>query len=860
MDDFQPAHAPFKQAQWCRGAVRAFLCWAVTLGAVRGSKADTRATDEDYPRKIQPLLNQYCYDCHGDGSSKGGVSFDDLSEAALHQNNELWWKVLKNVRAGIMPPHKSDPLPTLEAQQLVSWIKYRAMGIDPANPDPGRVTLRRLNRVEYRNTIRDLMGIEFNTTEEFPPDDTGYGFDTIGDVLSVSPLLLEKYMQAAEKIVLLAVPKTAKRVAETSIPGKQIPTTQGSGNGEHLSFYKAATLATTFKASDDGDYRVALSLKVNGGFDFDPARCNFVFKIDDAPQWKEELGWQEGKKYNLDFPVKWKAGPHRLTLELVPLTPVDKKTTFVDMQVISLDIQGPLDEHKWLPTKNHERFFSRKDAPQNPAEKRKYAAELLEAFATKAYRRPVDSGSVDRLASLAEAVYSQPDKTFEQGVAQGMVAILSSPRFLFRIEKPEPNSTAARYPLVDEYALASRLSYFLWSTMPDAELFDLAAKGELRKNLDAQVKRMIADPRGSALIENFTGQWLQARDVDGISIDARAVLARDKGQEKELQREFEEFRAKRAALEAEAQKTGDRSKLAALKRPRIFTDPAVQLDGPLRQAMRLEPEMVFAAIVKEDRSLAELLDSDYTFLNERLAKHYGIPGVTGPEMRRVTLPKESPRGGLLTMGSVLVVTSNPTRTSPVKRGQFVLDNLLGMPTPPPPADVPALEETEKNFKGHEPTVREALATHRDSALCRSCHARMDPLGFALENFNALGSWRVAERGQPIDASGQLLTGESFTDIRQLKRILRKDHVEDFYRCLTEKLLTYALGRGIEDYDVEAVDRIVEQLKQNDGRFSALLTGVIDSVPFQERRSSASATTRPVVRPVLEQRTHLQVDP
>jgi hypothetical protein len=432
-----------------------------------------------------------------------------------------------------------------------------------------------------------------------------------------------------------------------------------------------------------------------------------------------------------------------------------------------------------------------------------------------------------------------------------MVAVLSSPRFLFRVEESAPGRGGEPYSPVDEYALASRLSYFLWSTMPDEELLALAARGELRKNLAAQTKRLIDDPRSRAFIDNFTGQWLQARDVEGISIDARLVLARDTGEERQQQKELEQFRARIAELQALQAKQAELAAAGAqvqgpplppgfpprqFNRPRRFRQPAVELDGPLRQAMRLEPEMMFADIVHHDRSVAELLDSDSTYLNERLAKHYGVSGVSGNDMRRVTLPKDSPRGGLITMGSVLVVTSNPTRTSPVKRGQFILENILGMPTPPPPADVPALEESEKNVGDHEPTVREALQIHRDQALCRSCHARMDPLGFSLENFNAMGMWREKERGQKIDASGQLITGESFQDVRDLKHILLEKHRTDFYRCLTEKVLTYALGRGLEYYDVETVDRIVDRLEKNDGRFSSLLSGVIESAPFQERRN------------------------
>ena len=588
----------------------------------RASGAEIKAATH-FRKNIQPILTKYCYDCHGDGMDKGNVAFDELkSDEELLGKRDLWWAVLKNLRAGLMPPAKKPRPPEKEKRRLEDWIKYEAFGIDPKNPDPGRVTLRRLNRVEYRNTIRDLMGIEFKAAEEFPPDDTGYGFDNIGDVLTVSPLLLEKYMQAAETIVA--------------------------------------------------------------------------------------------------------------------------------------------------------------------------------------------------------------------------VAVLASPRFLFRVEDSEANNPVKTQPLVDEYALASRLSYFLWSTMPDEELFRLAERGELRKNLASQVKRMLADSRSQELIENFTGQWLQVRDVEGIDINSRAVLGRENGEEKDAQesrRRFQELQAK-SNLTPEEERERDR---LIEQRRRRFSRPTIELDGPLRRAMRQETEMYFGHVVREDRSVLELIDGDYTFLNERLAKHYGIPDVKGSEMRRVTLSGDSPRGGLLTQGSVLVVTSNPTRTSPVKRGLFILDNIMGSPTAPPPADVPLLEEAEKQFKDREPTLREVLELHRGKPLCSSCHSRMDPLGLALENFNALGMWREKERAQPIQAAGQLITGESFDDIRDLKRILKSEHRSDFYRCLTEKLLTYALGRGLEYYDVESVDRIVARLEREDGRFSALLMGIVESAPFQKRRNLSTVT-------------------
>jgi hypothetical protein len=794
-----------------------------------------------FRKEIQPILTEYCYDCHGDGMDKGNVAFDALkSDEEILGKRDLWWAVLKNLRAGIMPPAKKPRPPENEQRRLEDWIKYEAFGIDPKDPDPGRVTIRRLNRVEYRNTIRDLMGIDFKTAEEFPPDDTGYGFDNIGDVLTVSPLLLEKYMQAAETIIAAAVPTVATVVKEGSIAGSEFHGPEGKGNGDRLTFYQQATVSHTHKADQAGAYRLVVEMEVSGQFDFDPGRCTVVFKVDDRELTKKEFGWQNNKRFRFEFDETWQPGEHPMAFELEPLTPVEQKVNSLDLRIVSVKVQGPLEKKYWVRTKNHERFFTREEPPESKAGRAQYARDVLSHFMRKAFRRPVDDKTVDRLVTIAEAAYSQPGKNFEQGIAHAMVAVLASPRFLFRVEESEPSRPVKSHPLVDEYALASRLSYFLWSTMPDDELFGLARRGELRKSLAAQVKRMLSDARSQELIENFTGQWLQVRDVEGIDINARAVLGRDNGEEKDMQesrRRFQELQAK-STLTAEEERERDR---LIEQRRRRFSRPTVELDGPLRRAMRQETELCFGHVVREDRSVLEFIESDYTFLNERLAKHYGIADVKGNEMRRVTLPGDSPRGGLLTQGSMLVVTSNPTRTSPVKRGLFILDNILGAPPAPPPADVPLLEEAEKQFKDRDPTLREVLDLHRNKPLCSSCHSRMDPLGLALENFNALGMWREKERGQPIDAAGKLITGELFESIRELKRTLRSEHRSDFYHCLTEKLLTYALGRGLEDYDVETVDRIVTRLEQENGRFSALLMGIVESAPFQKRRNVSAVT-------------------
>jgi hypothetical protein len=525
--------------------------------------------------------------------------------------------------------------------------------------------------------------------------------------------------------------------------------------------------------------------------------------------------------------------------EIHPVVPIEQKENSLDLRLAPVRIEGPTEREFWARPKNFARFFTR-DVPEDGVEKRKYAAEVLRRFATKAFRRPVADSTVTRLVEMAETTWKEKGKSFEDGIAQAMVPVLASPRFLFRVEGAEP--AAKGHPFVDEYALASRLSYFLWSTLPDDELFDLAQRGELRKNLAAQVKRMLADGRSTALIENFVGQWLQVRDVDGIDINARAVLTRDRGGEREMRETRKRFEELRNKVELTPEEQAEREALLQRFRNRFRNRPNIELDGELRRALRQESEMSFGYVVREDRSVRELIESDYTFLNERLAKHYGIsnvPGIgeiTGNEMRRVTLPPDSPRGGVLTQGSVLIVTSNPTRTSPVKRGLFILDNILGTPPPPPPPNIPNLEDSEKEFGDHEPTLRETLEVHRKAPLCSSCHNRMDPLGFALENFNALGMWRDKERGQAIDASGELITGEAFQSIRDVKHLIATKYHRGFYECLTEKLLIYALGRGLEYYDVQTVDEIVDRLEKADGRFSALLGGIVESAPFQKRRN------------------------
>lgn len=874
---------------------------SAALGLILTARAAENPAATEYHHQIEPLLSKYCYDCHGDGTRKGKVAFDEFtSDAELLAKTNLWLAALKNIRAGLMPPDDGPRPSAEEIKQLENWVKYQAFGIDPANPDPGRVTVRRLNRVEYHNTIRDLMGIDFNSEVEFPPDDTGHGFDNLGEVLTVSPLLLEKYLQAAEEIVDKAVPRVARVPAKLVVAARDFrrpdqaapeaptetpeenapPAAEREARRRDLNVRRGGKLANTFSLPRAGAYKLAFDANVRSSFDFDTGRANLVIAIDGTERHREEIVWG-GKPVHFETQQDWTAGAHEISVEVQPLpqlapnppdpppfrppelnevapvagvaaaasptaggavppadgapgaarpvgrpeaaaapggVPVEFRRPVVrsvDVRVSGAEVQGPLDEKFWVPPENYRRFFP-EDVPADLTARDAFAEKVLRDFATRAFRRPADNTKVAQLVALARSVYTEPGKRFEDGIARAIMGVLASPRFLFRIEEPVPEAKSARFAAVDEYSLASRLSYFLWSSMPDDQLFALARRGELRKQLPTEIVRMLKDPKSQAFVKNFPGQWLQARDIETVPINARAVLG------------LGNARGNRASK--------------------------VDLDGALRKMMRSETEMYFEYVMREDRSVLEFVDSDYTFLNGKLAAHYGIPGVQGENLHKVTLPADSPRGGMLTQGTVLAVTSNPTRTSPVKRGLFVLENILGTPPPPPPPNIPALEESQKSADGHELSLREALAVHRANALCSSCHARMDPLGFALENFNAMGMWRELDAKQRIDPAGELVTGEKFADIRQLKHVLANERRLDYYRCLTEKMLTYALGRGLDYYDTHTVDQIVERLEKNNGRFSALLNGIIESAPFQKQRNrnaTPEQVTQNLARPAAE---------
>ena len=742
----------------------------------------TPTEDPAFKQKIQPFVKKYCVGCHSGEKAKGGLALDVyMNEAHARKDRKNWAAVQHVIAAGEMPP-KNKPQPTkAEKQFVLDWIETSLTKVDcsPNVPkDPGRVTIRRLNRAEYNNTIRDLCAVDFKPADEFPADDVGYGFDNIGDVLSFQPILLEKYLAAADNILTTAINipvpvKTAKqeyrpqniivipRSAKSRNPANKIVfTSEGSGYLEKFNF------------PAEGDYVIrfrAWGTNVGGEFPKATVRVGRedvqMFRVDAAP----------GKAKVYEANVKLTAGERRVAVAFTNAFEDKQAKKSREFGLERIEIEGPFDP---VPPPDSASVKLLLVARPGPALKPRDAAEkVLANFARRAYRRPVTPAEVARLMKLYDLATKQGEP-FDKAIKLPMKAVLVSPHFLYRIEDDPKNPNDVR--TINDFEFATRLSYFLWSSMPDEELFALAAKGDLRKpgTLEAQVKRMLKDPKAKALSENFAGQWLQLRNL--------ATLAPDKG---------------------------------------YF--PA--WDDSLRTAMVREAESFFEYIVQNDRSVLEFLDADYTFVNDRLAKHYGLSGVSGSNFRKVTLPNGR-RGGVITMGSTLTVTSNPTRTSPVKRGKWVLENILGTPPPPPAPDVPELPPTGQ-LKG---TLRQQMEQHRANVNCAVCHDKLDPLGFGLENFDAIGGWRTKDNKQDIDSSGVLPGGEKFSGPAELRKVLL-GKADMFRRCLAEKLLTFSLGRGLEYYDKCALDAVVKAAKGDGDKFSALVLAVVRSDPFQKRK-------------------------
>jgi len=736
---------------------------------------------EEFP--IAPLLRTYCIDCHSGDAAESGIAIDQLLESPdLTADRRAWDKIAGMLRVQAMPPDEAERPSDEEYRQAFQWLSGELDVLDRRQPpDPGRVTVRRLNRAEYNNTVRDLFGIDIRPADAFPADDVGYGFDNIGDVLSLPPLLMEKYLDAAEQIVEVVLPLGPPEPANERIEAERFAIRNGGGpRGDVFAFPSVSTAGEEIAFPYTGDYviRVEAYGQQAGG---EPARM--VLKFDDRNIDEFTVEAESNEPQQFEHRRTIQRGAHRILVGFVndyyrPDDP-DPANRDRNLYVDYLEIEGPYEAQVPPPTELGQQVAAA--MPSSDDEWEASARRVLEPLVRRAYRRPATERDVERLLSIVDLAREQGD-SFTTAMQLAVQAILVSPHFLFRIERhPEPLDPRVIHP-ISPHELATRLSYFLWSSMPDDELLRLADDGMIREAdaLAHQVRRMLADPKSAALVENFAGQWLQLRDLENVTPD-----------------------------------------------PDRFPD----FNDALREAMRRESELFFAEVIREDRSILDLLDADFTYLNERLATHYGIEGVEGEQFRRVSL-SDANRGGVLTHGSVLTITSNPTRTSPVKRGKWVLENLLATRLPPPPPDVPELEEDEKAVTAA--SLRERMEQHREKASCAVCHAQMDPPGFGLENFNAIGAWRDSDGEFPIDASGQLADGTTFNGPAELKAVLRT-RSEDFCRCLAEKMLTYALGRGLENYDRRAVESIVQEVGEADHRFSSLVVAIVNSQPFQHRR-------------------------
>lgn len=746
------------------------------------------AGEVDFSRHVRPFFSAYCFECHSNTKKKADVNLERFESAPrMFEERNFWLGVRNMLEHREMPPDKSRQPAESERQTMVAYIDHELAKFDCSGPvNPGRVTIRRLNRAEYRNTIRDLIGVDFDPSADFPLDEVGYGFDNIGDVLSLSPLLLEKYLTAAERIVSQAIiARESDLIPRFRLDGDALKSLSGENvrreDGDEWGFWREGEAVAEYTLAKDGEYLFKIKSYGHQAANEPP---KLAVRVDGREVKVLEVHVVEGSPEVYEFRARLDSGRRKVSFAYLnnysstgnadPRLNGDR-----NVFVVSAELLGPMDGPPPSPPPAHLRLI-----PQRPqsGQEPKLAREYLAAFASRAFRRPAAGDEVERLARLVEMAVNE-GHSFEEGMQVAVAAVLVSPQFLFRWELDPGRTGTAENPArrLDDYELASRLSYFLWSSLPDDELRTLAAKGELRQPqvLEAQVRRMIQDPKSSGLVENFAGQWLQVRNFD------------------------------------------------ATPDPDLF--PA--FDEDLRKAMRTETMMFFEYVMREDRSLLEFVDSGYTFVNERLARHYGLAGVEGAQFRQVALKPENQRGGLLTHGSILTLTSNPTRTSPVNRGKWILEQILGAPPPPPPPNVPPLEEAPKGVD-LKASLRTRLEQHRNNPECATCHEKMDPIGFAFENFDATGAWRDKDGGHEIDPSGRLPDGRTFNGAQQLKDILRQD--DRFSRALAEKILTFALGRGLEYYDQCTVDSIVEQLKNNDHKFSSLILGVVHSAPFQMR--------------------------
>ncbi len=772
------------------------------LGSVTFLALAAAATPD--PAEFRPLLNTYCAGCHNERLKTAGLTLDKADLTNVPQGAEVWEKVIRKLRSGAMPP---AGLPHPDAATTAAFAASLEATLDRAaatQPNPGRPALHRLNRAEYANAIRDVLALDMDVASLLPPDDSSNGFDNIADSLGFSPSLLDRYLSAAAKIS-----ETAVGDPHISPGGDTYSTAGNNLQSEHVEGLPFGTrggllIRKTFPV--DATYTITAKLfRTNLGFMrglFSPHVV--IFTVDGHEVFRNTVGTPEDFKALLDNSVASdavdarlharvpiKAGPRVIGVTFIQKSEAERPVLLrpflasgdpidgdglptVDTGLIAgpYDVTGPGD------TPSRRKIFTCR--PEDPKAEAPCARAILSTLARSAWRRPVTDADIRPLMEFYQM--GRADGDFDAGIEFALRRMLASPSFIFRAERDPAGVAPGKAYRVSDLELASRLSFFLWSSVPDDRLIETARQGKLRNPavLNQEVRRMLADPKSDALVSNFAGQWLHLRNLKRVSPDPA---------------EFPDF------------------------------------DDTLRQAMQTETEMLFANVMRENRPVSEFLTADYTFINERLARHYGIPGIYGSQFRRVAVTDET-RKGLLGQASILTVTSYPNRTSPVQRGKWILENVLGTPPPPPPPNVPALKDNSAD-PAKQLTMRERMEQHRAVQPCSSCHKLFDPLGLAMENFDGTGAWRVKDGPAPIDSSSQLADGTTVQGPVGLRESLLR-HPEAFAGTLIEKLMTYATGRGLEYYDMPAVRTIARESAGDNYRFASLILGVVNSVPFQMR--------------------------
>ena len=769
------------------------------IGAAQSPTSSTSSTSST-------LIGAYCVGCHNQRTKTAGVMFDTMDLADVSKDAEAWEKAVRKLRGGLMPPPGARRPEPAAVDTFVSALERSLDAAAASRPNPGRVALHRLNRAEYANAIEDLLGIRIDASALLPKDDEADGFDNVASVLTVSPSFLDQYISAARVVTARALGNPSARPG--SITYRPVRGTDQAVRVEGLPLGTRGGLIVEHLFPADGDYKLNISgLAAAGYVRGMEYRHTLIVTIDGVKAFQASLGGAEdlkaidqqqapavaainGRFQNI--PVKVTAGPHKVGVTFVARTYAESDEVLYSFRpgvgeeriprVGSLEIQGPFTPSGLSDTPSRQRVFVCHPATQS--EELPCATRILSTMARRAFRRPVTDQ--DLSAPLAFYASARAAADFDAGIQGALPAILASPKFLYRAERAPGTVAPGAVHRVTDLDLASRLSFFLLGRSPDDELLALAEKGSLAdpKMLDAQVRRLLADPRSKALVTSFAFQWLKMRGLDEIEPDAV-----------------------------------------------IFPN----FDDGLREAFRREMELFIQSVLREDRSVLDLLSANYTFVNERLALHYGLPNVRGDQFRRVTLTDPN-RFGLLGKGGVLLTTSYANRTAPVIRGAWILESLLGTPPAAPPPDVEAFPENKDGEKAR--TIRAIMEDHRAKPSCNACHGVMDPLGFALENFDAIGEWRSQDRwaGIPIDASGTLIDGTPISGPVDLRKALLK-RPEQFVQTMTEKLMTYGLGRSVEYYDMPAVRRIVRDAARDNYRFSAIVMGIVKSAPFQMRKTA-----------------------